>query len=63
MMKKMILMIVAMLSITTSYAENENATRVNNVEAYDMSVNMRKLGETHSPDVHRRDALCSTVRR
>ena len=46
MMKKMILMIVAMLSITTSYAENENATRVNNVEAYDMSVNMRKLGET-----------------
>lgn len=40
----MILMVVAMLSMTmTSYAENENAENINNVENYDMSVNMRKL--------------------
>lgn len=32
-----------MLSMTMTFAENENATNVNNVEAYDMSVNMRKL--------------------
>ncbi|MBR6121061.1 MAG: hypothetical protein IKQ05_01555 [Prevotella sp.] len=43
-MKKMILMAVAMLSMSmTSYAENENANAVNNVEAYDMTVNIRKL--------------------
>ena len=43
-MKKMILMVVAMLSMTmTSYAENENANAAENVEAYDMNVNMRKL--------------------
>ena len=44
-MKKMILTIVAMLSMTMAFAENENAASVNNVEAYDMSVNMNKLSE------------------
>jgi len=38
-------MTVAMLSMTIAFAENENAKNVNNVEAYDMSVNMRKLAE------------------
>jgi hypothetical protein len=43
-MKKMILIVMAMLSMTvTSYAENDNANAVKNVEAYDMHVNMRKL--------------------
>jgi len=41
----MILTIVAMLSMTMAFAENENAASVNNVEAYDMSVNMNKLSE------------------
>ena len=42
--KKMILMVVAMLSMTrTSYAENENAENTLSVESYDMSVNIRKL--------------------
>ena len=36
---------VAMLSMTMAFAENENAASVNNVEAYDMSVNMNKLSE------------------
>ena len=40
----MILMVVAMLGMTmTSYAENDNAESLNNIENYDMSVNMRKL--------------------
>ena len=40
----MILMVVAMLSMTmTSYAENENAENTLNVESYDMTVNIRKL--------------------
>ena len=44
-MKRLFLMTIAMLSMTMAFAENEEAKNVNNVEAYDMTVNMRKLGE------------------
>lgn len=37
---------VAMLSITATFAEEENAANVNNVNAYDMSLNIRRLGVT-----------------
>jgi len=36
-------MTLAMFSMTMAFAENEETKNVNNVEAYDMSVNMRKL--------------------
>ena len=36
-------MTIAMLSMTMTFAENEETKNVTNVEAYDMSVNMRKL--------------------
>jgi len=36
-------MTLAMLSMTMTFAENEETKNVNNVETYDMSVNMRKL--------------------
>ena len=36
----MILTLVAMLSMTTAFAEGETATVVSNVEAYDMNINM-----------------------
>ena len=39
-------MVVAMFTMTTSFAENENNNAVNSVEAYDMTVNMRKLAVT-----------------
>ena len=39
----MILTLVAMLSMTTAFAEGENAASVNNVEAYELNVNMNKL--------------------
>ena len=42
-MKKMILTMVAMLSMTTAFAEGETATTVSNEEAYDMNINMNKL--------------------
>ena len=32
-----------MLSMTTAFAEGENAASVNNVEAYELNVNMNKL--------------------
>ena len=45
-MKQIVLMVVAIFTMTTSFAENENNNAVNNVQAYDMTVNMRKLAVT-----------------
>ena len=42
-MKKMILTLVAMLSMTTAFAEGESANSVNNMAAYELNVNMNKL--------------------
>jgi len=42
-MKRLFMMTLALLSMTMTFAENENTKNVSNVEAYDMSVNMRKL--------------------
>ena len=39
----MILTMVAMLSMTTAFAEGENTTMVSNLEAYEMNINMNKL--------------------
>ena len=44
-MKRLFLVVVAMLSMTMTFAENENTKSLNNVEAYDMTVNMRRLGQ------------------
>ena len=45
-MKKIVLLVVAMFSMTLTYAENENNHNVQDVKAYDMTVNMRKLAVT-----------------
>ena len=42
-MKKIVLTIVAMLSMTFAYAENENVNAVNDVKTYDMSLNYKRL--------------------
>jgi hypothetical protein len=42
-MKKMILTMVAMLSMTAAFAEGENAIEVGNLEAYELNINMNKL--------------------
>lgn len=44
-MKRLFLVVVAMLSMTMTFAENENTLSLNNAEAYDMTVNMNKLGQ------------------
>ena len=41
----MILTMVAMLSMTTAFAEGENAANVENMEAYDLNINMNKLSK------------------
>ena len=45
-MKRLFLTMVAVLSMTMTFAENENAASLNNTEAYDMTVNMKKLAKT-----------------
>ena len=42
-MKRLFMLTIAVLSMTMTFAENENTKSVDNVKAYDMSVNMRKL--------------------
>jgi hypothetical protein len=44
-MKKMILTLVAMLSMTTAFAEGEMAMGTSNMEAYELNINMDKLSE------------------
>ena len=39
-------MVVAMFTMTMAFAENENNSTLNSAEAYDMTVNMRKLAVT-----------------
>ena len=56
-MKRLFLMTIAMLSMTMAFAENEEAKNVNNVEAYDMTVNMRKLGEALSLTADQMEAV------
>ena len=47
-MKRLFLTMVAVLSMTMTFAENENAASLNNTEAYNMTVNMKKLAQTLS---------------
>ena len=44
-MKKMILTMVAMLSMTTAFAEGEKTVEVSNLEAYELNINMNKLSK------------------
>ena len=44
-MKKIVLTVVAMLSMTFAFAENENMNSVNNAEAYNLTVNMNQLSK------------------
>ncbi len=41
----MILTVVALMSMTMTFAENESAANINTTEAYDMTVNMNKLSQ------------------
>ncbi len=56
-MKKMILTLVAMLSMMTAFAESENAMNVNNTAAYELNVNMNKLSEALNLDDDQKEAV------
>ena len=53
----MMMTLVAMLSMTTAFAEGENTNAVNNVEAYKMDVNMDKLSQVLHLAVDQREAV------
>ena len=53
----MILTLVAMLSMTTAFAEGENTNAVANVEAYKMDVNMDKLSQVLHLAIDQREAV------
>lgn len=42
-MKKLILTVVALMSMTMTFAENESAANMNTTEAFNMNVNMSQL--------------------
>ena len=42
-MKKIVLTVVAMLSMTMAFADGENANNINETEAYNFSINSYKL--------------------
>lgn len=44
-MKKFILTVVALMSMTMTFAENEKAANLNTTESYNMTVNMNKLSQ------------------
>jgi len=56
-MKKMILTMVAMLSMTTAFAEEENAANVENMEAYEMNINMNKLSKALNLEDDQKEAV------
>lgn len=43
-MKRLFLVVVAVLSMTTTFAENENTKSTSGVNVYDMNINIRRLG-------------------
>lgn len=45
-MKKIVLTLVALMSMTTTFAENESAANLNSTESYNMTVNIKKLAQT-----------------
>lgn len=47
-MKRLFMVVVAMLSMTMTFAENESTTSLNSTEAYNMTVNMNKLSQALS---------------
>ena len=57
-MKKVFLMLVMMFTMSVySFAEDNNATEINNIEKYDLKVNLRKLGSFLELDKDQMDGV------
>lgn len=53
----MFLVVVAVLSMTATFAEDKKANTTNNAAAYDMKVNYDKLGETLQLNIDQMEAV------
>jgi len=56
-MKKIILTVVAMMTLTTSYAKNEAFRPADNAERFDMSIDMRRLAAKLELNEYQMEAL------
>lgn len=56
-MKKIVLTVVAMLSMTLAFADGEKSNMSNEAKVYDMSVNYRKLAVCLGLDFDQMDAV------
>lgn len=56
-MKKMILTVMAVLCMTTTFAKDENANATSAMSAFDMSVNMKKLSEALNLTADQRESV------
>ena len=56
-MKKIVLTVVAMLTMTMAFAEGDNNNATENVNAYAMNINVNKLGNALGLDIYQMDAV------
>ena len=56
-MKKILVMAVALLSMTTTYAADENASATNATAAYNMNVKMTSLADALSLNIDQTEAV------
>ena len=61
-MKRLILTVVAVLSLTATFAKDEKANNVNNANAYDMSVNMSKLSDALKLTIEQQESVADVHR-
>lgn len=54
----MILTVVALMSMTMTFAENESAANLNTTEAYNMTFNMNKLSQALNLSDDQIEAVC-----
>ena len=56
-MKKFVLMVVAMMSLSMGFAKTGNHSEVNDADRYDMTIDMRRLAATLDLDENQMDAV------
>lgn len=61
-MKRLFLTVVAVLSMTVTFANDEKANNVNNANAYDMTVNISKLSDALKLSSDQRESVADVHR-
>ena len=56
-MKKLVVLAVALLSMTTTFAADENASATNATAAYNMNINMSSLADALALNIDQAEAV------